>query len=75
MLHTPRPIPRLDPHALVNDVLRDHPATVAVFNSFGIDACCGGMRTLLDAARDDGADPSALLAALEWALAEEEAHA
>jgi regulator of cell morphogenesis and NO signaling len=67
-----RPIPRLEPEALVNDVLREHPATARVFNAFGIDACCGGARSLRDAAREDGADPSALLAELEWTLAESE---
>ena len=26
----------------VNEVIRTHPATVGVFNQFGIDSCCGG---------------------------------
>jgi regulator of cell morphogenesis and NO signaling len=67
-----KPIPRLSPDALVNDVLRDHPATARVFNAFAIDACCGGARTLRDAAREDGADCCTLLAELEWVLAESE---
>src|SRR4051794_11342890 len=62
--------PRLDPATFVNDVLRQYPATAAVFNTFGIDACCGGARSVRDAAREDGADCCALLAALEWALAD-----
>ena len=66
-----RPIPRLDPAFTVNDLLREHPSTVAVFNAYGIDACCGGARTLRDAAREDGANCCAFLAALEWALYDE----
>jgi regulator of cell morphogenesis and NO signaling len=49
---------------LVNEVIRTHPATVEAFNRFGIDACCGGASSIRDAAVRDGADPEALLAAL-----------
>lgn len=48
----------------VNEVIRRHPATVEVFNRFGIDACCGGAEAVGDAARRDGADPVAVVAAL-----------
>jgi regulator of cell morphogenesis and NO signaling len=48
----------------VNEVIRTHPATVEVFNRFGIDACCGGASSIHDAAVRDGAEPDALLAAL-----------
>lgn len=61
---------RIDPSWTVNDVLARFPATVGVFNEFGIDACCGAGAPLVDAARRDGADPDALLAALERAAAE-----
>jgi iron-sulfur cluster repair protein YtfE (RIC family) len=30
----------------VNEAIRRYPATVAVFNAFGIDACCGGAAPL-----------------------------
>ena len=63
------PAPRLDPTASVNAVIARHPETVAVFNAFGIDACCGGDAAVPEAARRDGADPAALVAALEDALA------
>lgn len=49
---------------MVNEVIRTHPATVAVFNRFGIDACCGGAASIGEAAVRDGADPDALLAAV-----------
>ena len=71
-MHTTNVPATIDLAGTVNDVITRHPEAVTVFNSFGIDACCGGMRTLLDAAREDGADASALLAALEWSLVEEE---
>jgi regulator of cell morphogenesis and NO signaling len=70
---TPASIPRIDPSATLNQILREHPVAVAVLNAFGIDACCGGARTLADAAGEDGADLAALLAALERGAHETEA--
>lgn len=49
----------------VNEAIRRHPETVEVFNRFGIDACCGGVASIADAAERDGADPAELLGALE----------
>lgn len=51
----------------VNETIRRFPATVAVFNDFGIDACCGGAAPLAEAAVRDGADPNALLDAVRAA--------
>lgn len=51
----------------VNEAIRRYPATVAVFNDFGIDACCGGAVRLVEAAVRDGADPVALLEAVRCA--------
>jgi iron-sulfur cluster repair protein YtfE (RIC family) len=65
-----RPIPRIDPDLSVDDALRRYPAAAAVLNAFGVDACCGGARSIRAAAREDGADCCALLAALELAAAE-----
>ncbi len=48
----------------VNEVIRLWPTTIATFNHFGIDACCGGSVTVRVAALRDGADPGALEAAL-----------
>ena len=58
------------PVTTVNDLIALHPATVAVFNAFGIDACCGGAVPVHEAALRDGADPDALLAALAEVVGE-----
>lgn len=56
--------PTFDPTLTVNDAVARHPRTVAIFNEFGIDACCGGAATIEEAARRDGADPDALVEAV-----------
>lgn len=48
----------------VNELIRQVPETVQVFNDFGIDACCGGAVPIRAAAERDGADAEALLATL-----------
>ena len=55
--------------SVVNDVIQSHPDTTNVFNDFGIDACCGGAVSVQDAAVRDGADPAALLNALNAVVA------
>lgn len=57
----PSPLPE---GMTVNEIIREHPSTVEVFNRFGIDACCGGAVPVREAALRDGADPAALRAAL-----------
>jgi regulator of cell morphogenesis and NO signaling len=57
----------IDAELTVNEAIRRFPATVAVFNDFGIDACCGGAASLARAAARDGADPRALRAAVRAA--------
>jgi regulator of cell morphogenesis and NO signaling len=54
----------IDSASTVNQVIARYPATIAVFNRFGIDTCCGGAEPIADAARRDGADLEALLTAL-----------
>lgn len=44
----------------VNEAIRRYPATVEIFNRYGIDACCGGAAPVLEAAVRDGADPVTL---------------
>ncbi len=54
--------------ATVNELIAAYPATVEVFNRFGIDACCGGAVQVVEAAVRDGADADALLAELRQVL-------
>ncbi len=53
----------------VNEAVRRWPATVAVFNRFGIDACCGGAAPIREAAVRDGAPPDEVLRALVEVIA------
>lgn len=54
----------------VNEAIASWPSTVAVFNRFGIDACCGGAVPIAEAAERDGADLAALTAELARVLRE-----
>jgi regulator of cell morphogenesis and NO signaling len=51
----------------VNEIITQHPATVAVFSRHGIDACCGGGLPLAEVARKHRLDFIALLTELEHA--------
>lgn len=61
----------IPPTMTVSRTIRLFPATVRVFSAFGIDAAQGGDVTIESAARRDGADPIALVGALNR-LAEED---
>jgi regulator of cell morphogenesis and NO signaling len=69
MVELPATTHGLNPAATVNEILVAYPSAVAVFNSFGIDACCGGDASLTEAARRDGASVDALKAALDELIA------
>ena len=55
----------IDPTLTVNDVISRDPETLGTFKAFGIDACCGGAKTVEEAARRHSIDLDTLLAALE----------
>jgi len=55
----------------INQVIKLYPKTVGVFNKFNIDACCGGNRSIEQAAKEDRADLDALLSALNLAANQE----
>jgi iron-sulfur cluster repair protein YtfE (RIC family) len=59
----------IQPGMKVNEVIRNHPATVAVFAAHGIDSCCGGAAPLDEAARRHAVDLDALMAELASAAA------
>jgi regulator of cell morphogenesis and NO signaling len=58
----------IDPTWSVNEVMARYPATLTVFNRYGVDTCCGGGAPVREAARRDGADVAALLDALRVAI-------
>lgn len=59
----------IDPDWSVNATIQRFPSTVAVFNEYGVDACCGGAATLREAALEAGVAADQLLDALESAAA------
>ncbi len=48
----------------INEIIRIHPETMEVLNRFDVDLCCGGHRTIAQAAEEEGLDVSDLLGAL-----------
>ena len=52
----------------IDDLMAGHPATMAVFNAFGVDSCCGAQRSVHDAAEEDQVAERALVEALERAM-------
>jgi iron-sulfur cluster repair protein YtfE (RIC family) len=54
----------LDCTRSVNDTIALYPETISVFNTFGIDSCCGGAVSVEVAARRDQADARRLCDAL-----------
>ena len=60
-----------DPTLTLNEITARFPATIAVFNDFGMDVCCGGDVSLAEAASRDGADLDAVTAALKLAVSEQ----
>ena len=51
-------------------ILLDHPATARVLQTYRLDFCCRGERTLADACGDRGLDPQKVRAELDFAIAE-----
>src|SRR5690606_32505873 len=58
---------RITPAMTVNTVMLLHPRTVAVFDRYGIDSCCGGALPIEEVARKHGLDLDALMAELDEA--------
>ena len=55
----------MDPSWSIDRLLILRPAAAAVLNAYGVDSCCGGARSIADAARDDGIELAVLLRALD----------
>lgn len=45
---------------LIRDLVEEHPEAMPVFDQYGIDTCCGGGRTVPQAAEAHGLDASQL---------------
>ncbi len=60
-------MPADSPTTTVTDALRATPSAAALFTRLGIDSCCGGSRTLAEAAASVGMPLPQLLAALQQA--------
>lgn len=58
----------IDPGLTINEIVALHPETIAVFNRFGMDTCCGGGVRVDEAARRDGLDVDAVRTALQDAI-------
>ena len=54
----------LDCTQRVNAIVAAHPSTLAVFNAWGIDTCCGGEHAVEEVVRRHHLDGPALCAAL-----------
>jgi regulator of cell morphogenesis and NO signaling len=55
----------IEPEQTVNEVIAQRPNTLAVFRSYGIDACCGGSLQIEEVCRRHGIDQIELLLRLE----------
>ncbi len=60
----------LTPDIAVGAVVTEYPATVRMFEALGIDYCCGGQRTLKDAAQEAQMPVESLLAVLRTTIAQ-----
>jgi regulator of cell morphogenesis and NO signaling len=56
---------RIEPTMTVNEVVRLYPASIAVFNEYGIDTCCGGGVALAVAVQRDNVDLAEVLDRLQ----------
>lgn len=60
---------KIGPATAIGEIVSTYPATRRILEERGVDYCCGGARSLKDAAAKADADMTALLSALEQAIA------
>lgn len=53
---------------IINDVIKRYPQTIAVFNEFRVDSCCGGGRSIEETAKRDGVDVVSLVEQLNESI-------
>ncbi len=61
---------QIDPKTTVGDLVAERPGRSRVFETFGIDYCCGGQRPLEEAVREKGLDVADVIARLQADIAE-----
>lgn len=61
-------MPTVTGDMIINEVIKQYPATIKVFNDFRVDSCCGGGQPIESTAKRDGIDLEALLKALNEAI-------
>ncbi len=57
------------PQTTVRDIALEQPASIRVFEHFGIDYCCGGRKPLAEACQERSIEPKAVLDAINEAVA------
>lgn len=57
------------PQTTVRDIAIEQPASIRVFERFGIDYCCGGRKPLAEACQERSIAPQAVLDAIQAAIA------
>lgn len=55
---------------VINDVIKKYPQSIAVFNQFRVDSCCGGGQSIDKTATRDGVDVDLLVQALNEAVSQ-----
>lgn len=63
------------PQTTVRDIAIEQPASIRVFEHFGIDYCCGGRKPLAEACEERSIKLEAVLAAIEQAAANQDGQA
>ena len=58
----------LDPSWTLNEMIQHYPAAIAVLSRYRLDTCCGGSRTIADAAQAHGISLGALFSDIEAEL-------
>ncbi|MDI6784152.1 MAG: DUF542 domain-containing protein [bacterium] len=61
-------MPKITKEMIINEVIKQYPQTIAIFNQFKVDSCCGGGQSIAKTATADGVDIAALLTALNAAV-------
>lgn len=57
--------PKRPEEATLGEIVRDRPATAAVFEKLGLEFCCGGGQTLATACEEKGLDPATVAVMLK----------